>query len=250
MATWGGLNNALTAWRNAIELRLGKIRGRASDGARADAAHGSNSQHQEDSDGTVDAFDMDKNVLGSSVSTGTATEKRVVEAMKLDFEQDPHGRGQLWISDREIANKDRDDWEERGYTGKSPHTEHTHWESDQANEDNGRTWPMPNTDRVLRELGVGNPQNDDQGESDGMQDFWKGMFEAARAVDPGVSESNERQIVARVSRHIIGPEVALALQSAGAEQQAEAAAQLGRIEALLERLVVAVERGANTNTGQ
>jgi hypothetical protein len=164
--TWGGLNNALTAWRNAIELRLGEIRGRASDGARADAAHGSNSQHQEDSDGTVDAFDMDVNLLGSSRSTGSADELRLLEAMKLDFEQDPRRRGKLWIHDREIANRDIDDYRERHYSGKSPHNEHVHWESDEAHEDDGRTWPMPNTDRLLRELGVGNPQNDDQGEDD------------------------------------------------------------------------------------
>jgi hypothetical protein len=244
--SWGGLNNALTAWRNAYTLRL-PGRGTASDGARADALHGSKSQHQEDSDGTVDANDMDVNVRGSSVETGTATELRIIEAMKLDFEQDPHERGQLWIHNGEIANKDRDDWAERDYSGTTnPHRKHVHWESDQAHEDNGRTWPMPNTDRVLRELGIGNPQNDDQGETDGMQDFWKGMYEAAKAVDSGVSESNERQILARVGRYVLGPEIALALRDANAE----ATEQLGRIEALLERLVTAVEQGANTNAGQ
>jgi hypothetical protein len=237
--TWGGLNLALTAYRNALELRLGAIRGRASDGARADAVHGSNSQHQEDRDGTVDAFDQDVNVLGSSKSTGTAAELRIIEAEKLDFERDPYGRGKLWIHNREIANRDRDNWAERDYTGKSPHTEHIHLESDEAHEDDGRTWPMPNVDRVLRELGVGNPQNDDQGESDGMQDFWKGMYEAASAASPDpVSESNERQILARVSRHVVGPEVALALDVAGQREQA------GRIEALLTRIATALEAQA------
>lgn len=237
--TWGGLNNALTAWRNAYNLRL-PGRGTASDGARADALHGSKSQHQEDSDGTVDANDMDVNVRGSSNDTGTATELRIIEAMKLDFEQDPHERGQLWIHNGEIANKDRGDWAERDYQGTSnPHKHHVHWESDQEHEDDGRTWPMPNTDRVLRELGVGNPQNDDQGESDGMQDFWKGMYEAASAASPDpVSESNERQILARVSRHVVGPEVALALDVAGQRQQAD------RIEALLTRIATALEGGA------
>jgi hypothetical protein len=238
--TWGGLNNALTAFRNALELRLGEVRGRNSDGARADGAHGSNSQHQEDRDGTVDAFDQDVNVLGSSKSTGTAAELRIIEAEKLDFEQDPHRRGKLWIHNREIANRDIDDYRERDYTGKSPHTEHMHLESDEAHEDDGRTWPMPNVDRVLRELGVGNPQNDDQGEDDdGMKDFWKGMYEAASAASPDpVSESNERQILARVSRHVVGPEVALALDVAGQREQAD------RIEALLTRIANALEGGA------
>ncbi len=163
MATWGNLNKALTAWRNAIELRLGAIRGRASDGALADAAHvaGGVSQHIRDRDGTVDAFDEDVNLLGSSNPTGTIAERRIIEAQKLDFEQDPHRRGKLWIHNREIANRDIDDYRERDYDGKSPHTEHAHWESDEAHEDDGREWPMPNTDRVLRELGVGNPQGED-----------------------------------------------------------------------------------------
>ena len=195
MASWGGLNKALTAWRNAIERRLGAIRGRASDGARADAAHGSTSQHQEDGDGTVDAFDMDVNVLGSKTSTGTPAELRIVEAMKLDFEQDPHKRGQLWIHAREIANKDRDDWRERDYTGKSPHTEHGHWESDQDREDIGAEWPMPNTDRVLRELGVGNPNPAPVGESEAqgvsrqdVADWAHGIAQSVRnEYDEGVS---------------------------------------------------------------
>lgn len=157
MANWGGLNNALTAWRNAyvaLFAKYGIHRGTESDGARADAAHvaGGVSQHIEDSDHTVDANDMDVNVLGSNDPTGTAAERRVIEAMKLDFENDPHNRPQLWIHLREIANKDVRDWAERGYSGKNPHDKHVHWESDQDHEDDGRAWPMPRTEAVLREL--------------------------------------------------------------------------------------------------
>jgi hypothetical protein len=151
MATWGGLNPALTAWRNGINRRL-PGRDTRTDGARADKAHGSTSQHQEDADGTVDAFDQDINVLKSSVPTGTAQEDRIIEAMKRDFEQDPHERGQLWIEDRQIANKDVGDWRVRAYTGDSPHTEHIHWQSDQDREDIGAEWPMPHLDALLREL--------------------------------------------------------------------------------------------------
>lgn len=154
MANWGGLNPALTAWRNGINRRL-PGRDTRTDGARADKAHGSKSQHQEDADGTVDAFDQDINVLKSSVSTGSAPEDRIIDAMKLDFEQDPHGRGQLWIEDREIANADVDDWAERAYSGDSPHTEHIHWQSRQSKEHIGADWPMPHLDALLRELGLG-----------------------------------------------------------------------------------------------
>lgn len=154
MATWGGLNPALTSWRNGINRRL-PGRDTRTDGARADKAHGSTSQHQEDADGTVDAFDQDINVLKSSVSTGNATEDRIIEAMKRDFEQDPHRRGQLWIEDRQIANADIGDWDVRGYSGDSPHTEHIHWQSRQSKEHIGADWPMPHLDALLRELGLG-----------------------------------------------------------------------------------------------
>lgn len=175
MANWGGLNNALNAWRNAYNKRL-PGRGTASDGARADAQHGSSSQHQSDSDGTTDANDMDVNVLGSSTPTGTADELRIIEAMKLDFERDPHGRGHLWIHRREIAQHNSGNWTEHAYGGASPHTEHVHWESRQDHEDDGREWPMPETDRVLAAMGLGS-ENDmmlvkkgDKGES---VKFWQ-----------------------------------------------------------------------------
>src|ERR1044072_6600427 len=101
--SWGGLNNALTAWRDGINLRF-PSRGRGADGGYAGAVHGSISQQQPDTDGTVDAFDGDVNLLGSAVETGTPLERRLVETLKLDFEADP--RSQLWIHQREIANAD------------------------------------------------------------------------------------------------------------------------------------------------
>lgn len=149
MATWGGLNPALTSWRNGILARF-PDRGSASDGALADAAHGSNSQHQKDSDSTVDAFDCDVNWLGSADPDGNATEDRISEAVKLDFEDD--GRAQLWIHNREISNADVGDWRERAYTGPSPHTAHIHFESRQSKEKDGRPWAMPRTDALLEEL--------------------------------------------------------------------------------------------------
>jgi hypothetical protein len=149
---WGGLNAALTAWRNAYVALLPKRR-TESDGARADALHGSTSQHQEDADGTVDANDMDVNVLGSSDPDGTDLELSVIEAMKTDFERDPYGRGQLWIHDREIANRDVDDWSERYYSGDNPHDKHVHWQSRQSKEHISAPWPMPATTARLREMG-------------------------------------------------------------------------------------------------
>lgn len=149
--SWGGLNPALTAWRTAVMARF-PDKDTTSDGARADAAHGQRSQHQADADGTVDAYDMDVNVLRSGRPAGSVTEMRIVRAMKLDFEQDPHGRGQLWIHDGFIANADISWWLRRPYTGANPHDKHVHWESRQGRERDGRVWPMPHTDALLREL--------------------------------------------------------------------------------------------------
>jgi hypothetical protein len=147
--TWGGLNPALTSWRNGINQRF-PGRGFASDGGYADKAHGSTSQHQPDPDGTVDAFDMDVNLLGSDEPTGTPTERRLVEALKLDFETDD--RAHLWIHQRRIANEAIDHWRRRHYEGPSPHDEHTHWQSDPNFEHHGEPWRFTHTDALLREL--------------------------------------------------------------------------------------------------
>lgn len=147
--SWGGLNPALTAWRNGINQRFPK-RGTLSDGGYADKVHGSSSQHQPDADGTVDAFDQDVNLLGSSTPAGTETERALQEALKLDFEADP--RAQLWIHRREIANRDIDDWRERDYNGESPHIEHCHWQSRQARERDGSPWLYAHTDALLRRM--------------------------------------------------------------------------------------------------
>ncbi len=168
---WGGLNPALTAWRNAINARF-PGRDIRTDGGYADKVHGSTSQHQPDADGTVDAFDMDVNLQRSSTSIGTAEERRLIEALKLDFERDR--RAYLWIHNREIANQDIGNWRERAYSGDSPHTEHVHWQSEQAYEKDGSAWPMPNTDALLREL---TGEDDDmlvkKGDTSEQVKFWQ-----------------------------------------------------------------------------
>jgi hypothetical protein len=185
--SWGGLNSALTAWRDAYNRRL-PGRGTASDGGYADAAHGSTSQHQADSDGTVDANDMDVNVLGSGNSTGTADELRIIEAMKLDFERDPKKRGHLWIHNREIAQHD-EGWDEDYYGGSSPHTEHVHWESRQDKEDDGSEWPMPETDRVLAEMGYGMAFLPKKGESGEEVKFWQNVLNEI-GYSPGAADGD------------------------------------------------------------
>jgi hypothetical protein len=174
--SWGGLNPALTSWRNGVNRRL-PGRDIRTDGARADKAHSSTSEHQEDPDGTVDAFDQDINVLASSTPTGSPAEDRIIEAMKRDFEQDPHRRGQLWIEDRQIANADVGDWQVRHYDGDSPHEEHIHWQSRQSREHIGADWPMPHLDALLRELrGEDGDMLVKKGETSELVKMWQHIF--------------------------------------------------------------------------
>lgn len=152
--SWGGLNPALTAWREGINLRF-PSRGTGSDGGYADAAHGSTSQHQPDADGTVDAFDCDVNYLGSGTPTGTALERRIATALKLDFQADQYGRGLLWIHRRQIANAEIRFWTPRDYTGDNPHDQHIHFQSRQSKERDGRPWRFIRTDALLRGISEG-----------------------------------------------------------------------------------------------
>lgn len=149
MANWGGLNNALFAWRNGIN-RLFPKRSTRSDGGRADSNHASTSEHQPDADGTVDAFDEDRNYLASDVSTGSPDEDRILAALNSDFMADP--RAHLIISDRTIRNDEIGNWKVRPYNGDSPHNEHTHRQVHQSTEDDGRPWKFPHTEALLREM--------------------------------------------------------------------------------------------------
>lgn len=150
MANWGGLNNALASWRTGLDALL-PGRSTRSDGARADGNHASSSEHQADSDGTVDAFDEDRNFLGSADQDGNASEDRIHAALNEDFMADP--RAHLIISDRKIRNSEIGDWRPRDYAG-SPHTEHTHRQAHQSLEDDGRPWKFPRTRAVLFEIGL------------------------------------------------------------------------------------------------
>lgn len=152
MANWGSLNNALAAWRVGVN-RLLPNRSTRSDGGPADGNHSSTSEHQRDADGTVDAFDEDRNYLGSTDQDGNAAEDRIHAALNKDFMADP--RAHLIISDRKIMNDQIGNWRVRPYGGTSPHTEHTHRQVHQSLEDDGRPWKFPNTIAVLRDLNGG-----------------------------------------------------------------------------------------------
>lgn len=152
MVAWH-LNPALTSWRAGVNARLPSRR-KDSDGTIGDLAHQSrDSEHNRDPDGSVDAFDIDVNLLGSGTQTGSAAERRLIEALKKDFEADR--RSALWIHDREIASRAIDSWRERRYDGDNPHDRHVHWQSRPEFERDGSTWKFTHTDALLREMNIG-----------------------------------------------------------------------------------------------
>lgn len=127
MSNWY-LNRFLTSWRDAVNGHY-PSRGKASDGTIGNAAHQAESfsEHNPDRDGSVDAFDMDVNLFGSSVGTGNADELRQLETLKAEFQRLPES--QLWIHRGRIANRDIENWKRRRYSGASPHDHHVHWQS-------------------------------------------------------------------------------------------------------------------------
>lgn len=122
------LNKFLTSWRNVVNFRLPK-RSKASDGTIGDTRHQAESfsEHNPDRDGSVDAYDMDVNVLGSSNQTGTSAELALLEKLKTDFQMLPGS--QLWIHNGQIANRDVGNWKRRPYSGANKHDHHIHWQS-------------------------------------------------------------------------------------------------------------------------
>lgn len=123
------LNRFLTSWRDAVNAKYPK-RTKRSDGTIGNAAHQAESfsEHNPDKDGSVDAWDMDVNLLGSSNDTGSLEELAAIEALKADFERQPGA--QLWIHRGQIANKDIGGWRRRDYHGANAHMHHVHWQSD------------------------------------------------------------------------------------------------------------------------
>jgi len=119
------LNTALTRFRNEVNSRWPR-RDKTSDGTIGDAAHqATNSSHNPDPDGSVDAWDMD--VDGVPVATVIAA------ALK-------HESIQYVIYNRRITSRSWGLGTWRTYTGASPHTEHVHFNTRSSHENSSKPW--------------------------------------------------------------------------------------------------------------
>jgi len=134
------LNRALTNFRNEVNKKWPN-RDKSSDGTIGDARHqASNSDHNPDPDGSVDAWDMDNDGVD-------------INACKRAFEKHPASK--YWIYNDMISFRS-EGWKPRSYAyagpNRSRHTEHVHWNTREEYEDSNLPWftedEMELTDQV------------------------------------------------------------------------------------------------------
>ncbi|SNT64832.1 hypothetical protein SAMN05421812_11896 [Asanoa hainanensis] len=119
------LNPALTRFRNEVNARWPR-RDKTSDGTIGDAAHQeTNSDHNPDADGSVDAWDMDVD--------GVDVPKVINAAIR-------HESIQYVIYNRRITSRSWGLGTWRPYTGTSPHTEHVHFNTRTSHERSNKPW--------------------------------------------------------------------------------------------------------------
>lgn len=128
------LNPALTRFRNAVNAAYPN-RDKTSDGTIGDEAHqAGSSDHNPDTDGSVDAWDMDVNLR-------TGNDAATLEHLKRVFQAHPASR--YWIHNDQIARREYG-WRRDSYSYAGPnrnrHTQHVHWNTRESYENSTAQW--------------------------------------------------------------------------------------------------------------
>lgn len=128
------LNRALTNFRSAVNAAY-PGRDKASDGTIGDEAHqASSSDHNPDTDGSVDAWDMDVDLRSGNDGAAIAELKRVFQA---------HPSSKYWIHNDQISFRS-EGWRPRSYAyagaSRNRHTQHVHWNTRESHEDSAAPW--------------------------------------------------------------------------------------------------------------
>jgi hypothetical protein len=201
------LNRALTGFRTAVNAKF-PTRDKASDGWIGDPAHqATDSDHNPDRDGSVDAWDMDTDLR----SGDDAVE---VENLKHVFQAHPSSR--YWIHNRKVASRSGG-WKPEPYYGKNPHDKHVHWNTREGYEDSTAPWILTKEDSDMPTV----------------DEVWAKSF--AEYVDENGNAVRDKRTVADVL-YAAHRNSVLALDKAteAAETATKNAATLARIESKLE----------------
>ncbi|GGK32246.1 hypothetical protein GCM10010124_26270 [Pilimelia terevasa] len=134
------LNRALTTMRNEVNAAYPR-RDKTSDGTIGDTAHqNTNSDHNPDRDGSVDAWDMD-------VDLGTPNNPAAVEHIKARFQE--HPAAEYWIHNDQIAIRG-EGWRRRSYAyagpGRNRHNHHVHFNTRPQHEGSTQPWGITGED--------------------------------------------------------------------------------------------------------
>ncbi|MGC5331002.1 hypothetical protein [Micromonospora sp. DT62] len=168
------LNRALSNFRNEVNSRWPN-RDKTSDGTIGDKAHqNTNSDHNPDSDGSVDAWDMDVDGVDvwACISAAIAHEatQYIIYNRRITSRNKPGGLG-AW----------------HPYTGANPHDKHVHFNTRSSHENSTKGW-FPEEDMPLDNTDVQKMWTWDLVNGPAKEEAYKVVLRAANSATAAVTE--------------------------------------------------------------